>query len=173
MRYGLWAVLLGGCAIGGGEGSWVFDDASALRVELASGEVVVGPSEDGAVRLAFDGGGIGQAARPEVGQGSDGAVELLASDGLGGGDVEAQVPGGLPITVLLDQGDIEVELEEPADVFLCVGAGSVELVVPPGAYRLDLDVGVGSVSDEIVHDPDAEHALTLCSGAGDVSVSAG
>ncbi len=169
MRFGVVALLLGGCVVGGGEGSWVFDGATGLRIELASGEVSVTPSEDGALRLAFDGGGIGQAARPEVGQ-EGGEVELLASDGLGGGEVDARVPPGIPIEVLLDSGEIAVELVAPADVFLCVATGSVDLVVPAGAYRLDLDVGVGSVAEEIVHDPDAEHAIALCAGAGDVTV---
>ncbi|MCA9493830.1 MAG: hypothetical protein KC656_10520 [Myxococcales bacterium] len=174
MRKVAWlSVLLGGCVIGGGERSWVFDGATGLRVELASGSILVGPSMDDQLRLAFDGGGVGQPAHPDAVQASDGFVSLLASDGLGGGDVDARVPGGIPIEAFLDQGDITVELAEPADVVLCVAAGSVTLVVPPGRYDLDLDIGAGSISQGVVDDPSAPYRLSVCAGAGDLSVSTG
>lgn len=170
MRQAWWTVFLVGCVVGGGDRSWVFDGATALHVELASGSIVVTPSMDDRLRLAFDGGGVGQPARPVVDQLDDGTVTLLASDGIGGGDVDARVPAGIPIEAELDQGDISVTLEAPADVFLCVAAGSVDLVVPPGDYRLDLDVGAGSISAGVVESEGADHLLSVCAGAGDVTV---
>lgn len=166
-----WIVVAGsGCVVGGGEVSYRFDDAAALSVSLANGSVTVDPSEDGSTVLEWDGGGLGRAASPEVSLGPDRTVRFDARGQLGGGDLVAHVAPGLPVTVLLDRGDVDVALDAPADLDLCVAAGSVTVEVPPGPWDLDVSLGAGEVSLGVDDTDGAPFTLAICAGAGDVSI---
>ena len=158
-----------GCAVGGSEREFTFDDAIGLTIELGSGDVVVESSADEVLYVTYDGGGLGKAARPDVYQ-EDGEVFVDARTLLGGADIEALAPAAVPLDIQVDRGDIDVELAASASVHACVGAGSVSIGVPAGEYRLDLDVGAGSISSEIVDRADAPYTLSVCAGAGSVDV---
>jgi hypothetical protein len=169
--FGMTALMsLAGCWVGGGEGDWTFDGASSLEIDLGSGDVIVGSSGDEATWVGWDGGGVGKAARPDVFQDASGAVIVDARTLLGGGDIEALVPSALPIDVLVDRGSASIELADPANVTVCVGAGDVSIGIPPGNYRLDLDLGAGSISSDIVHSDGAPYSIDVCAGAGSIDV---
>jgi hypothetical protein len=163
------ALLLSACVVGGGERSWLFEDATALSVALGSGEVTVVSSPDAAAVVAWDGGGVGQAANPDVWQ-DGGCVFVDAKGGLGGGELEVEVPAGASVTAHLSRGEITITLDAPADIDACVGAGEITIEVPPGAYALDLQMGAGEISSDITHDAGAEHVIRACAGAGEVTV---
>src|SRR5687768_1110191 len=101
----LW-VVTSGCIVGGGEGSWAFPGAAGLYVSLGNGDVHVGSSADDLTHVAYDGGGIGRAAHPHVDQDGAGLVTVDGRGALGGGDVTASVADGIPVTALVDRGDI-------------------------------------------------------------------
>jgi len=166
--------LATGCVVGGGQQSYEFHDLSGITIELGNGEVMVDGSHDAccATELTLDLGGVGsRTARGDVEVGDDGWLMVDARGLLGGGEIDARVPAGLPVEVLVERGEAQIELDAPADVYACVAAGEVYIEVPEGAYDLDLGGGAGQVSTEgVVHDPDAPHRIGACVGAGEVSV---
>ena len=89
---------------------------------------------------------------------------------LSGGDFVLWVPEGVRVAAFVDRGSVSGELESPTDIRTCVAAGDIELMVPEGAYDLDLDAGIGDVTvgDGIRNDPDAEHSIEACVAAGHV-----
>ncbi|MEQ1564667.1 MAG: hypothetical protein ABMA64_03430 [Myxococcota bacterium] len=167
MWIGLW---LAGCVVGGGESSWTFQGATSMTASLANGDLRVWSSGGPETLVTYDGGGVGRAALPDVWQDSDGSVHADGGGQLGGGDLDVWVSDGIPVAGFLDRGDLSVELTAPADIEACVGAGSVSIGVPAGAYALEIDAGVGSVDLEIVDDPSAAHTIHVCVGAGDIDV---
>jgi hypothetical protein len=162
----------GGCLVGGGEVTETFTGATALSIELASGSVTVDSSGDDTLTVSWDGGGVGKAAAsPTIAQDGDGVVTVEARGQLGGGDIGAKVPAGVPVAVLLDRGDVTVRLSAPADLDLCVGAGSVSVQVPDDVdYDLDLAVGAGSVTLGIPDVDGADFVISVCEGAGSIEV---
>jgi hypothetical protein len=173
MRSGLVALVVGasGCFVGGGEQVVAFESATSLSVSLANGSVTIEPTEDGDTVVEWDGGGIGRAAFPEIEQHLDGGVSVDARGQLGGGDVVVHVVPGIPIDVLLDRGDIAVTLAAPADLDLCVAAGSVEVELPPGDYDLDVAAGAGDVTLEVPDVDGAATRISVCAGAGSIDIS--
>jgi len=167
-------LLATGCVVGGGEQTYRYDGLTGITIELGSGEVEVLGQPDGCceTEVNLDLGGVGQkAARGDLEVGPDGWLTVDAKGLLGGGDILAFVPAGLPVEVLVDRGDVLVALERPADVHACAAAGEVTIEVPEGAYDLDLRGGAGEVSTEgVVHDPSAVHTIVGCVGAGELSV---
>lgn len=170
MRWTVLGAVAAGCVVGGAELVYEFPDATSLGLELANGSVVVDDTFDGPTTVEWDGGGIGDAATPEVREARDGAVTVDARGQLGGGDLAAHVVPGLPVRVLLDRGDVTVDLEAPSDLDLCVGAGSVDVTLPPGEYDLDVDLGAGSVDLEVPDTDGAAFSVRVCQGAGDVRI---
>ncbi len=172
-----WVVLAfaPGCVVGGGTQVHRYDDLEGIAIELGSGDVAVWGEADRAseTEVLLDLGGIGQdTARGTLTLQPNGWLHVDARGGpLGGGDIEAWVPAGLPVEVLVERGDVDVVQERPADVNACAAAGSVHIEVPAGGYRLDLDGGAGSIESSGVWDePGAKHVITACFGAGDVEV---
>ena len=171
MRLGLGLLVFApGCIVGGGDGTWTFTDATELWVSIASGNVDVTPSGDTNTIVTYDGGGVGRAARPDVSEDDAGRVTVDGHGQLGGGDITAQVSDGVAITAQVDRGDIDIELQAPADVDACVAAGSVSIGLPAGSYAFDLDMGVGAIGVEFVDDPSADHTVHVCVGAGSVDL---
>jgi hypothetical protein len=170
----LTVVMATGCVVGGGEQTYHFDDLAGVRIELGSGDVEVFGEEDRhGSEITLDIGGVGKKnARGELLVGDDGWLTVDANGGfMGGGDIEAWLPAGMPVEVFVERGDATVFLERPADVVACVAAGSVTIEVPMGAYRLDLNGGAGAVSTQDVWgDDEAVHSIEACVGAGDVDV---
>jgi len=163
------------CVVGGGEQTHRYDDLEGVFVELGSGDVEIWGEEGRAstTEVHLDLGGIGQdTARGTLTVGADGWLHVDARGGIfGGGDIEVIVPAGLPVEAIVERGDVDVVQDRPADVSACAAAGSVTIEVPAGGYQLDLDGGAGSIDARGVwHDPDAEHTLQGCFGAGDVRI---
>lgn len=176
MRAMAWVTvaLASACVVGGGERTVVQDDVAGLRIELGNGEIdLVDLATAGrTTTVHLELGGIGpRAARGETYVDADGWLVIDAGGALGGGEIEATVPPGLPVELFVDRGEVTVQRRVVGDVLACVGAGELTVEVPEGPYRLDLDGGAGSVVSVGVWDaPDAEAALSLCVGAGDLSV---
>jgi hypothetical protein len=164
------ALGLVGCVVGGGEGFGTFDGATAVDVELTSGEITIRTAHDDTLFVAYEGGGIGGPARPDVFQDDDGTVFVDARGGLGGGELEIDVPAGLPITAILERGELSIELDAPSDIDACVAAGEVSIGLPAGAYAIDVAAGAGSISVDLVDDDDAEHFVRACTGAGEIDL---
>jgi hypothetical protein len=169
---GLGFVVCGamGCVVGGTEGVHEFGSASALTVELGNGEVLIVSSPDESLRVHYDGGGIGRAARPEIEQDSSGAVWVDGGGPLGGGELEIEVPAGIPVTAEVDSGEITIELSSPANIDACVGAGELSIGVPAGSYNLQVQAGAGEVDLGLVNDPSAEYSIRACAGAGEIEL---
>jgi len=163
------------CVIGGGEQTHRFEDLEGIFIELGSGDVDVWGEEgrERTTEVQLDLGGIGRdTARGTLTVGADGWLHVDARGGpFGGGDIEARVPAGLPVEVIVARGDIDIVADRGADLYACAAAGSVYLEVPGGGYQLDLDGGAGAIDTHGVwHDAGAEHTIHGCFGAGDVEV---
>jgi hypothetical protein len=171
---GLGWVILGaaGCVVGGSEGVHEFASATSLSMELGNGEALIVSSPDSALRVRYDGGGIGRAARPEIVRDDDGAVWVDGGGPLGGGDLEIEVPAGIPVRAEVDRGELTIELSSPADLHACVGAGELSIGVPAGSYDLQIQAGAGEVELGLVNDPSAEYSIFACAGAGEIELYA-
>lgn len=164
---GVLALGLSGCVFGGSEEVlWDFDDVTAIDVTLKSGGITIWNADDDQLAIDYDGGGIG-GAPPEVFQ-TDGTVVVDGRGGLAGGNLELAVPAGVPITAILDRGDMAILLDAPADIDACVAAGELSIGVPPGAYDIEVEAGAGRISVELEHDENAEHFIRACAGAGEI-----
>ena len=165
---GVLALGLVGCVVGGGEeSSWTFDEVTAVDVSMKSGGITIWSAHEDQLAIWYDGGGLGGAARPEVFQ-ADGTVVVDGRGGLGGGNLEIEVPAGVPITAILDRGDMNILLDVPSDIDACLAAGELSIGVPPGPYDIEVEAGAGRVSIELEDDPDAEHFIRACAGAGEI-----
>ncbi len=89
---------------------------------------------------------------------------------LGGGDVFVEVPDGTRLQLEVARGDIQTRLSAQTSLSACVAAGAVSLGVAPGAYDLDLAIGLGSLDSELWHDPGSPHQLSACAAVGDLEV---
>jgi hypothetical protein len=166
---GVWAA---GCVVGGSEGTHEFASASSLSMALGNGEALIVSSPDASLRVHYDGGGIGRAARPEIEQDEAGGVWVDGGGPLGGGELEIEVPAGIPVTAEVDSGELTIELSAPADIDACVGAGELSIGVPAGSYDLQIQAGAGEVELGLVNDPNAEYSIRACAGAGEIELYA-
>ncbi len=167
------AAFATGCIVevGGGEREWRFVDPVAVEAEVSNGDIQVVSSRNDELIARWDGGGLGDNARPDVDELADGSVRIDADGGVaGGGSLELEVPDGTVLDLTVDRGSIEVTLDAPTSIFACAGAGYVGLTVPPGPYRLQLGAGVGVIDSTIVDDPTAPYTLEVCVGAGEVEL---
>jgi hypothetical protein len=168
-----WLLVLGtsGCVIGSVDQEFVFDDATAVSVEVSNGSLEVSSSGDDSLRIAVDGGGIGRGAVPEVTERPDGTVVVDMRGGLGGGDVLLALPAGMSLDALIERGDISAALESPSSLDLCVAAGDASIGLPAGGYDLDLDMGAGDISAQgIWQDDQSPWSIGVCVGAGSVDL---
>ena len=169
----MWMALVwSACVVGGGSTTWEFVQPDSLTVLVASGDIDVRSSPDDLMIVDWEGGGVGDNARPDV---SDvrGDVVIDANGGIaGGGSVMAEVPDGTTLNLEVARGSIDVELEAPANITACVAAGSVRLVLPPGPYEMDLNVAAGVIGQEVFHEEGAPYRLSACAAAGEIRVEA-
>lgn len=166
-------VAASGCIVevGGGEGEWRFVQPPMVEVEISNGDIEVVSSRSNEMIARWEGGGLGDNARPDVVELSDGTVRVDADGGIaGGGTMRVEVPMGTDLNLTVDRGSIDVFLDEPASVFACAGAGYVGLTMPPGPYRLELGAGIGVIDNGIVDEPTAPYTLEVCVGAGEVEL---
>lgn len=166
--------LLGACHIGGGEQVWDFPGQEVEGIDLAvvNGSIDAWPAEDGVLRVAWSGGGVGNHnLRPEPVL-QDGVIVIDARCGEAcGGDFEVWLPEGMDLSAQVDKGDVTVELPGRADLRACVSIGAVTLTVPAGGWDLDLGVGVGSLDVQgVTDDPESPYRIEACTGIGDLSL---
>ncbi len=99
-------------------------------------------------------------------------LSVLTID-LGTGDVEVADLVADEVTASVGTGRLEIGLEErPEAVTADVGTGDIRVVVPPGAYALDLASGLGpvDVDSEIRDDDGADASISAMTGVGSVRV---
>lgn len=166
---------LAACHVGGGERSWQFDpaDVQAVSIDFANGDIVVLAEHTDVVLVDWGGGGLG---RDPMGHAEiiDGVLWVgNACQGACGGDLDLLVPAGVPVSVHLDFGDIDLELQERAHIDACLRAGDLDIAVPGGGYVMALDVGAGDLDTAGVwSDDQADTVISACVGAGDLTVRA-
>jgi len=168
------ALLLSGCAIGGGDRAWELpaQDLVGVELRLNNGSISALPGSDDTLRIEWSGGGVGNRRTFPSPVIINGVALMDARCGeLCGGDLTVTLPAGLDLDATVAKGDISAQLLERADLSTCVAAGSVDLIVPGGLWDLSVDVGVGSITvDGVDHDPQAPFRIQACTGAGDVSI---
>jgi hypothetical protein len=79
------------------------------------------------------------------------------------------------LDLVVESGDVVVELlEPPTSVLVTVGAGNVELTLPPGTYRCDLTASDGVVdTTDVVCDPMATALIEIGVDLGDITLLQG
>ncbi|MCB9778692.1 MAG: hypothetical protein H6742_09035 [Alphaproteobacteria bacterium] len=167
--------LLAGCHVGGGDRSWDIDPTGLQGVELrvVNGSIDVVPTPSQYLTIEWSGGGIGNARiHPEPERIGDVLVFDARCGETCGGDVIVYLPDGLDVSATVEKGDVWIELAEKADVRGCTAMGSVDLVVPAGAWDMSVDVGAGSMFvDGVVHDPQSAFRMDACVAAGDLWIT--
>lgn len=78
-----------------------------------------------------------------------------------------------PVEADADAGNIEVQLDDPANVTAKADSGTIELTVPDVGYRLNVSVDSGGQDVGVREDPNSDYVLDLDADSGDVSVRAG
>ena len=103
-------------------------------------------------------------------EGPVGDVELRTRSG----DIHARALAGRRAQVEARQGDVVLAFTDaPSDVTVEVSSGDVEVIVPAGAYRLDVATRSGDVRlSGVRHDPQAARSITVDVTAGDIVVRA-
>lgn len=161
-----------------GSGSIRVSRASGtVEAQTGSGEIRVSDT-DGEVRLTAGSGDIrvtdvrGQ-ARLKTGSGDISVTGVHAAVRLetGSGSIEGdRLNGG--VTVNTGSGDVDLTLDRANTVWAKTSSGSIDLIVPRGAYRLNVHTGSGATNLGVADDPDAPHQLELRTGSGDITVRA-
>lgn len=165
-------LILTACAVGGGELSLdVAEDIHTVALTMENGEINVIDGGD-SVLLDWEGGGVAEDQLVDYGV-EDGVFWFDAGCALScGGELTVQVPEGTDLLLCLDRGEINVDLEQAADVEALLRTGEVSLTVPEGDYDLDMRLGIGELSAHGITDrPDADTRLRVELGVGEVSVT--
>lgn len=158
--------------IAAGERSWTeAGPFEAVEVEARNGDVSLVAEAREDAHIDWSGGALGPGAEPTV-EVVDGVLRVdSACEGLCGGELVLAVPQGVQLAVWLDAGSARLELGAAADVCIDVDTGSAELEVPAGGWRLDLEVGAGSLElDGVWEDSAAEHEISGSILAGSVEI---
>ncbi|MDC0669396.1 DUF4097 family beta strand repeat-containing protein [Nannocystis radixulma] len=113
-------------------------------------------------------------------QAKNGPVKLVEVDGpatvdVGVGGFEGINLRSPELTVTVEAGDAIVSFEDvPTTVTIDIGEGNVELTLPPGSYRCELESGDGDVdSSAITCDDTANSTIQITVGTGDIVVLEG
>jgi DUF4097 and DUF4098 domain-containing protein YvlB len=149
----------------------------AVKGELRSGDVLL--SGTGAVDLRLTSGDV-------MVENSTGAVKVRATSGdlnvVGGSEVSLESHSGDlsvldvsgPVTARATSGNIDLKLNKVTSVTASVSNGDVDLMVPPGDYRLRTVTGSGDQEiTGIRDDPTSKDVLDLRTSSGDLRVIAG
>jgi hypothetical protein len=170
MWFGLLSVV-SGCVVGSSDRSWDVGAVEGADLQLSNGELNVRTSHDGGARVDYDGGGFGDAARPEVDIDAEGWL-VVDARALGGGELDVAVTAGAPILILQDRGEVDILLSEPADIDVCLGAGELSIGLPSGAYDFDIHLAFGGIDRGLVHDPQSPFKVHACAVAGEIDIFA-
>jgi hypothetical protein len=165
-------MFLAACQVG--ERVFEIDEPVGLvRLDMSSGEVELRSVERDNVRIEHSGWCATDDLEEDAGLSVvEGELRYGGEGRDCGGELYVEIPLGVASTVCLDRGEVSVELGAPADLAVCTAAGEIDVVVPAGAYVLDLDVGAGELSTfGVSHSEDAEHHLSATLAAGELSIS--
>lgn len=167
--------LLAGCHVGGGDRSWDIDptELEGVELRLVNGSIDVVPTPGEKLTIEWSGGGLGNARiHPEPERIGDVLVFDARCGETCGGDVVVYLPDGLDVSATVEKGDVWIELAEKADLRACAAMGSVDLLVPRGAWDMSVDVGAGGMYiDGVVHDPQSSARMDACVAAGDLWIT--
>jgi hypothetical protein len=149
----------------------------AVKGELRSGDVTL--SGIGAVDLRLISGDV-------MVENSTGAVKVRATSGdlnvVGGTEVSLESHSGDlsvldasgPVTARATSGNVDLKLNKVTSVTASVSSGDVDLMVPPGDYRLRTVTGSGDPEITGIRDnPTSKDVLDLRTSSGDLRVIAG
>ncbi|MEV0232382.1 DUF4097 family beta strand repeat-containing protein [Nonomuraea sp. NPDC050786] len=93
---------------------------------------------------------------------------------LGSGDLDATGLTGKQLVAQAGSGNMELKYTAaPDSAELKGGSGDVVLTVPDGSYDVKTEVGSGDAKVSVKNDGASPHKISLTSGSGDVTVSAG
>ncbi|MEU4422820.1 DUF4097 family beta strand repeat-containing protein [Actinoplanes sp. NPDC024001] len=150
----------------------------AVRGELTAGDLTLAGT--GPVDLELTSGDV-------MVERATGAVKVKATSGdvtvIGGTGVTVDTKSGDlmvddvtgPLTARATSGDMTLRLAAPSSVTASLTSGDIDLMVPPGPYRVRTDITHGS-DEQIVgipNDPKATNVLDVRTTNGDVSITAG
>ena len=92
---------------------------------------------------------------------------------LSAGELVGDALGATAVDVRGGDGDVTLGFEVvPTDLFVDQTVGDVEIRVPAGVYRLDLDIRVGDiVLDGVEDSPVAPDHIAAAMGAGDLTIT--
>ncbi|MGX6605117.1 DUF4097 family beta strand repeat-containing protein [Micromonosporaceae bacterium Da 78-11] len=149
----------------------------AVRGDLRSGDVAL--TGIGAVDLQLTSGDvmIRNATGPVKVHATSGDIEVLESNGpvqveSTSGDVRAMQVAG-PVQVKLTSGDVEVKLTAANSVTAETTSGDVNVIVPPGSYRVMTDTNSGDASVQgLTNDATSKLLLDVRTHSGNASVVA-
>lgn len=148
-----------------------------------TGELISGRLDVDGMRNVDVTGTSGQLAVHRVGgpvrvRSTSGRIEL---SGIGGavdvrstsGQVTGEGIAAGEVVAELRTGQVELELTAPRNVRVDTGTGSIDLRVPPGAYRVEARAGTGSRRIDVPQDPMSDRELELSTGTGSIRVGQG
>lgn len=93
---------------------------------------------------------------------------------VGSGDLDAADLAGKKIVAEAGSGSVELKYTAvPDSAELQAGSGDIVLRVPDGAYDVKTQVGSGDANVSVKKDSSSPHKISLKTGSGDVTVSAG
>ncbi|MEU4774792.1 DUF4097 family beta strand repeat-containing protein [Micromonospora sp. NPDC023644] len=159
-----------------GSGDVDLSRVGPVEMRLGSGNIRVTASS-GPVRAETGSGniqvsGAGGPVRAEAGSGNVEVAEVAAAVTLrtSSGDITAhRLDGGVDAEA--GSGDVTVDLTTPASARVHASSGNVELVVPPGRYRVRSSTDSGDAELGVTDDPSATLVLDLSTGSGNVTVT--
>ncbi|HEV2780677.1 MAG TPA: DUF4097 family beta strand repeat-containing protein [Actinophytocola sp.] len=77
------------------------------------------------------------------------------------------------VTVHSDSGTVSVRLATVQNVVAQADSGSIDVTVPPGAYRVTASTDSGRVTNGVPNDPAAGHRIDLHTDSGSITVKQG
>jgi hypothetical protein len=149
----------------------------AVSGELHSGDVAL--DGVGATDLQVTSGNV-------TAHNTVGAVKLRATSGdvdvfdskaavtaqVTSGNVRAMNAAG-PVDIKATSGDVQVKMAVVQPVRAHASSGNVDVIVPPGSYKIVTDTGSGDESVAgLTNDPSSSTLIDARAGSGDVSVTA-
>ncbi|HZO63887.1 MAG: DUF4097 family beta strand repeat-containing protein [Kribbellaceae bacterium] len=145
-----------------GSGDVVLEGLGDIDVESGSGNVTATDAA-GAVTIDIASGDL-------TVDGAAGPVDLETKSG----EIKAgRLTGGQHVQARAASGDIELDLDAPAQVTADGRSGDISVRVPEGSYNVEADTRSGDTDVQVASSPEGTHLLKLDTASGDVEVSNG
>ncbi|MFI5491710.1 DUF4097 family beta strand repeat-containing protein [Actinoplanes sp. NPDC051859] len=134
-------------------------DVASADVSVKSGDIHI-ERATGPVKATATSGNIDVA-------GSTGPVTLGATSG----NISAlDLTGGNAVKAEVSSGNIDLLLQQSADVSARASSGNIDVAVPAGAYRIDERVGSGTFESDFTADPKGTQLLSVRTSSGNVTI---